>query len=162
MKTAISVLLVAGVLAFACVLQAAPPHEHEHEHAAHVSDTRTVPATERFETDAPLRKGMGEVRAALDDLRHHEMGHMPANMASVLAGDVAKAVEGIFAECKLAPEADAALHAILVPLLGAAKRLEQDSSDLAAVAAMREAVSSYPQRFDDPQWQGADESAHAH
>jgi hypothetical protein len=90
------------------------------------------------------------------------MGHMPANMASERAGDVARAVEGIFAECKLAPEADAVLHTILVPLLGAAKRLEQDSGDVAAVAAMRDAVASYPQRFDDPQWQGADEPAHAH
>lgn len=161
MKAAISSLVVACAFAFMGDLQAAPLLEHDH--ASHVVDAnRSAVPSQRFDTDAPLRKGMGEVQAALDDLRHYEMGHMPANMASERAGDVAKAVEGIFAECKLAPEADAALHTILVPLLGAAKRLEHDGSDLAAVAAMREAVASYPQRFDDPQWQGAKAPLRAH
>jgi hypothetical protein len=159
MKSAISPLVVACAFAFAGIVQAAP--RHDHDHASHASAPAAAQA-QRFATDAPLRKGMAEVKAALSDLAHFEMGHMPANMASERAGDVARAVEGIFAECKLAPEADAVVHTILVPLLGAAKRLEQDSGDVAAVAAMRDAVASYPQRFDDPQWQGADEPAHAH
>ena len=159
MKSVLSPLVVACAFAFAGVVQAAPPHDHEHP-----SLTGAAAAThaQRFETDAPLRKGMAEVEAALSDLAHFEMGHMPANMASGRAGDVARAVEGIFAECKLEPEADAVLHTILVPLLGAARRLEHDTTDLAALAAMREAVASYPQRFDDPQWQGVGDPVRAH
>ena len=160
MKSILSPLVVALALAFAGAAQAAP--QHDHEHASHAADA-AAPASaqaQRYETDAPLRKGMAEVKAALSDLAHFEMGHMPANMAGERAGDVVKAVEGMFAECKLEPEADAVLHSILVPLLGAARRLEQDTTDLAAVAAMRDAVASYPQRFDDPQWQGADEATH--
>src|SRR5690606_3907235 len=115
--------LLAAAIAAAPALVAAPPHAHDHAHE-HASAPTSEAAQQRWETDEALRSGMRDVRAALDDLRHHEMGHMPAQMASERAGDIAKAVERIFAECKLAPAADADLHAILVPLLGAAKRLE--------------------------------------
>ena len=162
MKTAFPVWIAACAFAVTGAAQAAPPHDHDHAgHAAHSHASAGADA-QRWETDAPLRKGMGEVRAALADLRHLEMGHMPPAMAGERAAVVVSAVEGMFAECKLPPDADAALHAILIPLLEAAKRLGRDHSDVGAVAAMREAVADYPQRFDDPQWTAADESAHAH
>ena len=129
---------------------AAPPHDH----VAHRSDPAapvTTPAR-RWPADADLRKGMGQVREALDDLRHHEMGHMPASMAVERAGSIGKAVDYMLSHCKLAPDADAALHGILVPLLGAVRRLEEDPADMAAITAMRNAVAGYPLQFDDPQW----------
>lgn len=162
MTSAIASLVVACALALPGVLLAAPPHEHDHASHAVAADASAAAPAQRFATDASLRKGMGEVHAALSDLRHFDMGHMPATMAGERAGDIVRSVQTIFAECRLAPDADAALHAILVPLLGAAKRLEQDGTDLAAVAAMRDAVASYPRRFDDPQWTDASEPAHGH
>ena len=82
------------------------------------------------------------------------------SLAIERAGNVENGVNDIFTHCKLAPDADAALHRILVPLLSAANRLENDSSDVAAVAAMRDAVAAYPQHFDDPLWSAATSSGH--
>jgi hypothetical protein len=157
---------LAGVLLFANAVQAAPQHDHEtapaHDHASQATVDQAPAAAQRWQPDAALRKGMGVVHAALDDLRHYELGHMPAKMAGERAGDIAKAVESMFAECKLAPEPDAALHGILVPLLAAARRLAAEPSDVGTVAAMREAVASYPQHFDDPSWSRTDEAAREH
>lgn len=153
-----SVCILVGSLAFGGALQAAPQHDHA-AHPASVTAAPAVPA-QRWAADADLRKGMRQVHEALADLRHHEMGHMPAGVAVERAGNVDDAVNYIFAHCKLVPDADAALHRILLPLLAAAKRLEKDATDVAAVAAMRDAVAAYPRHFDDPLWSGASSSSH--
>lgn len=156
------VLILVGSLVLAGATQAAPQHAHEH-HAAHAQPSAepTAPA-QRWEADVDLREGMRRVRAALDDLRHHEMGHMPAQMAVERAVAVEDAITYMFTHCELAPEPDAALHRILVPLLGAAKRLQADTTDLAAVKAMRDAVAAYPRDFDDPEWTTAAPDADGH
>jgi hypothetical protein len=146
-----------SVVVLACSLaaagaQAAPPAHDHHDHAAHAAPVSTSAPANRWATDAPLREGMGRVREALDDLRHYEMGHMTAEMARERAVAVEDAVKFMFANCKLAPEPDDALHRILVPLLAAAQRLDKEPSDLSAVAAMRDAVAGYSDQFDDPQW----------
>lgn len=155
-----SILILAGSLALAGAAQAAPQHSHD-DHAAHAPPV-DAPATpgQRWEADADLREGMRRVREALDDLRHHEMGHMPAQMAVERAVAVEDAITYMFTHCELAPEPDAALHRILVPLLGAAKRLQSDTTDLAAVEAMREAVAGYPRQFNDASWSAASAADH--
>ncbi len=160
------------VLALACSLaaaslQAAPPvHDDHHDHATPAAAVEAPMGG--WATDAPLREGMARVKAALADLAHYEMGHMPADMAAERAGDVDAAVKYMFANCKLPPEPDNALHAILLPLLAAAQRLEKDPADMAAVGAMRDAVAPYGRQFDDAAWKGeaaapaADHGTHAH
>lgn len=135
-------------------------HKHGHKHQKAGTKTATPAATpaastQKWSADADLRKGMADVHAALDDLRHHEMGHMPANMAAERAGKIEDAVAYIIANCKLTPDADAALHKIILPLQSAAQRLKKDPADMAAIAAMRDAVASYPRQFDDPLWSSA-------
>lgn len=134
-------------LAVAAGAQATEPHDHL---APAVAPAPAV--TQRWAADAPLREGMARVRVALDELRHHEMGHMSDGQARERAVAIEEAVRSMFANCRLAPEPDTALHAILAPLLAAAQRLDKDPADKAAVAAMREAVAPYARRFDDPQW----------
>lgn len=141
---------------------AAAQHEHaEHAHAAPAQAAVAPPGG--WATDAPLREGMARVKAALSDLEHHEMGHLPEAMARERAHDVSEAVRFMFANCRLEPEPDQALHGILVPLLAASQRLEKDAADVKAVAAMREAVAPYGRDFDDAAWRGkAGASEHAH
>lgn len=152
-KPCLAPLLIATI-AFTAAAQAAPPaHDHEHHgHATESAAATSASQSTRWVADADLRKGMGEVHAALDDLAHYEMGHMPANMAVERAEKIEAAVSYIVTHCKLAPDADAALHKIIIPLQSAAQRLKKDSADVAAVAAMREAVANYPRQFDDPLW----------
>lgn len=143
-------LVPAFCLAFAAAAGAAPPATEHDAHAAHAAMPVQAPAV-RWAADAPLREGMQRVTTALGELRHHEMGHMTDGQARERAVAIEEAVRFMFAHCRLAPEPDAALHSILVPLLSAAKRLDADPADKAAVAAMREAVAPYATRFDDPQ-----------
>ena len=160
-------LVAAVMFVFAAASAVAtPPQVHEahtdQDHAAHAAaGSVAIPAT-RWATDAPLREGMRRVHAALDELRHYEMGHMPPNMALERAVTIEDAITFMFTHCKLAPDPDKALHSILVPLLSAAQRLKNNPKDVAAVAAMRSAVENYPRYFDDAQWSVEAKPSHAH
>ncbi len=123
------------------------------EHHHHAATPAAAPATaQRWTPDAPLSEGMRRAHAAVDELRHYEMGHMSAPMAVERAATVEEAVTYMFAHCKLAAEPDAALHGILVPLMSAAQALKADPKKVSAVADMRAAIAHYPQYFNDPGW----------
>ena len=154
-KIAAALLCSFGMTA---AVNAAPQHGHE-QHADHTAAPAQAPA-QRWTPDAPLSEGIRRAYVAVDALRHYEMGHMSAPMAVDRAGDVEEAVTYMFAHCKLAAEPDAALHGILVPLLGAAQALKAHPQDLKAVAAMRAALSHYPQYFNDPGWNTPGPSEH--
>lgn len=122
-----------------------------HAHDKHAQAMVAAPL-QRWVPDAPLREGMRRAHQAVEELRHYEMGHMSAPMAVDRAETVQQAVLYMFGHCQLAAEPDAALHSILVPLLGAAKALMADTKDLKAVASMRAAMEHYPHYFNDPGW----------
>ncbi|MEO8777266.1 MAG: DnrO protein [Rhodanobacter sp.] len=152
--------LVNAIIALACgfgltvAAQAAPQHVHEyHPSPAATSAASAVPIpARRWAPDASLKTGIRRAYIAVDELKHHEMGHMSAPMVADRATEVEDAVTYMFAHCKLAAEPDAALHGILVPLLGAAQALKADPRDDKAVAYMRIALAHYPQYFNDPGW----------
>lgn len=150
MKSVKAVAALACGLGLGLAVQASPQHAHE-SHAAHAAAAAPVPA-QRWTPDAPLSEGMRRAHAAVDELRHYEMGHMSAPMAVDRATEVEQAVTYMFANCKLAAEPDAALHGILVPLLSAAQALKADPKKVSAVADMRAAIAHYPQYFNDPGW----------
>jgi hypothetical protein len=150
MKSVKIVLALACGLGLGWAVQASPQPAHE-SHAAHAAAAAPVPA-QRWTPDAPLSEGMRRAHAAVDELRHYEMGHMSAPMAVDRAAAVEEAVTFMFANCKLAAEPDAALHGILVPLLSAAQALKADPKKVGAVADMRAAIAHYPQYFNDPGW----------
>jgi hypothetical protein len=143
-----------GVALFVMALAAVPGAARaQHDHAAHAHVTAPVaPPAQRWAVDAALRDGMGRIHVALEELRHYEMGHMDATMALDRVGLIEQAAADIFAKCRLAPERDAVLHGMLVPLLGAAQKLQANPQDMAQVQAMRKAVADYPRYFDDPDW----------
>ncbi|OGT55597.1 MAG: hypothetical protein A3E01_16575 [Gammaproteobacteria bacterium RIFCSPHIGHO2_12_FULL_63_22] len=107
-------------------------------------------APETHATDAPLREGMGRIRLSVDALGHYEQGHMGAEQAVEMAGNVEKDVNFLIANCRLDPDADAALHGIIAKLLKGAHALKSNPADLAAIAPMREAMAEYAASFDDP------------
>lgn len=162
MRTLALSLVIA--LPFLATPWAIAQHEHEHAHAHAAAVTAPGESSERFATDAALREGMSRIRKALDDLRHYEMGHMPESIAKQRVEDIGSAVDYLFANCKLDAQADSALHAMLVPLLDGVQAFKANPADTSSVAAMRQAVADYPQRFDDPDWPPVADSSseHAH
>ena len=136
----------------ASALPALAQHEHEHEgHEAHAAPSAPAGIPEvRYATDAPLREGMARINAALGELAHYEMGHMPQSIAIERVDAIKDAIYYLFANCKLDAQADAALHGMLVPLINGVQAFKKNPQDLASVAQMRQAVADYPRTFDDP------------
>ena len=122
---------------------------HDHHPAATAAASAEAPA-QRHATDAVLREEMQGIRAAVGGLDHYAHGHIEAALAVQLADEVEERVRTIIANCKLPPDADAALHAIIVPLLQNAGALKKDPQDLAAIQPMRDALAQYARQFDDP------------
>lgn len=126
-----------------------------HEHHAPAAAVSQEPPAQRYATDAPLRKGMAEIRTAVDALGHYEHGHMGPEQAIALANRVQEQVAYLIANCKLEPQADAALHGIIAKLGAGAQALKTDAADLAAIAPMRDALADYQRSFDDPAFETA-------
>lgn len=129
--------------------------QDHHDHAAATAASATPLPAARYTPDAPLRAGMRSVHQAVSELAHAEMGHMSAAMTRDRATGIETAVATMFANCKLEPTPDAALHGILVPLLTSAQALKANPADTAQVARMRDMIAAYPRYFDDPGWDAA-------
>lgn len=141
-------LPLAAALALTVSPVAAVARDHGHA-AGHAATTVATPAR-RWATDAALRDGMRAIGAVVEALGHYEHGHAGPREAVLLAGQVQAHIGGIVANCRLAPEADAALHGVLAGLAQAARALKDDPTDLAAIQSMRHALADYARLFDDP------------
>ena len=152
-------LLTLGIISLAFSLapsQAAATHAQdataaaEHQHEAHAAATLATPKPgQRWATDAPLREGMGRIRHSVDALGHLAKGSQNAGQAKELAAGIEKDVNFLITNCKLQPEADAALHLIIAKLLQGAHAIKADPSDPKAVELLREAVADYGRSFDE-------------
>ncbi len=145
--TALTVLSLAAVPAFAA------NNAHEHGHEAHGA-TLQLNAGKKWETDAPLRKAMGEIRQSMASSLHaiHE------NKFSAQAyGGLAKKVEGavgeIVANCKLPPAADAQLHIVVADLLAGAEQMAGKAKRMDGAVKVIGALDNYGKYFDDPGFQ---------
>ncbi len=123
------------------------------DHAAHLGDAALPPPATPWATDAPLRKGMGDIAAALATAKSAAADGFTADEADAFEADVDAAFGYMLANCKLAPEADVVLHAFLAKLLGLAREVKADPTQHAAVLArMDETMAAYPRYFDHPGW----------
>ena len=157
MSSAITIAAV-PLLLFAA-MSAPLAHAREgHEHHAHAAASQEVP-TKRHATDAPLRKGMAQIRTAVDALGHYERGHMGVQQVVTFATTIQEQIAYLVANCKLEPQADAALHGIIAKLGAGAQALKNDPADLAAIPPMREALADYRRSFDDPAFEPAADRA---
>lgn len=130
--------------------RAANAEQHQHQVADNPALTATPAGGARWAPDEPLRKGMRQMRDALDGLAHHEAGQLGNDEVRELATGVDEAVAFMFANCKLDPEPDQALHDILARLMSGARALHAKPADPTPVASMRAALEDYPKLFDDP------------
>ncbi len=155
MKTlTLGIAIACGALGLSAGTVLAQDSQDSHEsHAAHAERLQHIAVPEqRFATDAPLREGMLRVHEALEKLQPYPNGHLTEAMALDEVAEIKDAGAFMFANCKLAEEPDQALHAMLIPLLAAAQKLEKDPSDMHQVEAMQHAVADYPRYFDDSRW----------
>lgn len=140
--------LTTSCLALALALAGSPGHAQDHagHHPAPPAATDAAPA-QRWVADATLAENMRGIRVAVEALDHYRHGHMGPEQASILAAKIQGHANEIIAKCKLPPDADAALHAILVPLMSGAAALKQDPTQLEAIAPMQRALVQYERQF---------------
>lgn len=162
MRFAITIAAVPLLLLSAMAAPFAHAQDHHQHHAPPAAAAAQEAPAQRYETDAPLRKGMGQIRTAVDAMGHYEHGHMGPEQAVALATQVQQQVAYLIANCKLAPQADAALHVIIAKLSTGAQAIKSSPTDLSAIPPMRDALQSYAHQFNDPGRGGGSGPQEAH
>lgn len=153
-KSAVAVLLASTHLAASFVALSHDDHstsvslgQAAHaDHGASHGAALAPPDGERWPTDAPLRTGMSNIQAAVEQFTAGE----PASRerSGALARAIEENVGHIIEHCELPPKADAALHVVIGRMLTAANQLKTDASPDAAVAQLRSALQDYRDAFD--------------
>lgn len=157
MKTIIAMLLACVALAAnpaAALDQGVPDHADAHDahhgsHDVHPNSASTLRAGERWRTDESLRTGMLRIQNAVT---HASAAGKPisAEKAREVAQTVEQNVAYIVQNCKLEPNADAALHVIIAQMMTAATQLKkEDASRDVGVTQLNEALATYRKTFDD-------------
>lgn len=140
----------------AATTQSTPASADAHaQHSSHTASAPVPPAGQRWATDEPLRDGMGRIRQAVTMLEHLEMGHVDPKQAPAFADQIQSAVNDMIANCKLDPDADAALHGLLVKFIAGADAVRTGPVTLDKLKPMQDALAQYPTQFDDPTWDAA-------
>lgn len=153
---------VFAVSAISLPVQAQHEHAEAHAHEDHASSGLSLNNGVQWETDAALRHGMTEIRAAVESVATtFDEGQLALAQAQQLSETVQGSVNTMIAQCELEPEADANLHSILAMLLSGAAALESSPMSSEGVPALKEALQAYGQYFNHTGWQGEDHSAHS-
>jgi hypothetical protein len=149
-------------LASLTLLAAAPNHapaQHE-QHEAHGPGGAVAQLQlkdgQKWQTDAALRSGMANIRAAFDaDHPAIHAGKQADAQYAALATRIDQQVKSIVANCRLPAEADANLHLIVADLLQGISLMRGEDparSRHDGAALIHGALNAYGKFFDDPGW----------
>ncbi|OFZ68936.1 MAG: hypothetical protein A2Z01_00520 [Betaproteobacteria bacterium RBG_16_58_11] len=136
-------------------LAAAEIGTHQHEPGASPSMLKLNDG-KKWATDAPLRKGMESIRAAMAAaLPTIHTNKLSSAKYNALAQKTNNQVAYIVANCKLDPQADAQLHLIIADLLSGVEamqgKMKGAKRQTGAVKALG-ALEKYDAYFDHPGW----------
>lgn len=134
----IGALILAGAL---------PAFAQSHSHDAAPATQAMLQPGAKWATDAPLRAGMDGIRSGVAELRAKE--RFTLGDYRRLANGVDAHVASIVANCKLAPEADASLHAVIAELNAASDEMRKPWPEPArGLHRARQALDAYQRTFD--------------
>lgn len=155
LAASMSAVLITFALVAAPASHAAPSHQHDsHEHAGPAK--LQLDNGKKWQTDAPLRQSMANIRQSIDASLHdiHE-GRLSAAGYGKLARSVEREVAAIVSTCKLEPKADAQLHLIVAELLEGAEQMDgkvKTAKRIDGAAKVIGALGKYADYFADPQF----------
>ncbi len=148
-KTVALLLVMSGALVAAPAWAQSTTHSG---HAAHATEATPAIPAQRWATDAPLRAGMRQVSASVNILALDRAGRLDAGRRTAAAAQIDAAIKDMIANCKLEPDADAALHGLLAKFMIGADAARKGPLSAAGLTSMQEALARYPQMFNDPDW----------
>ena len=117
----------------------ASAHSHEHGEPAATADE----LGKRWLADVPLRHAMQQIRSA----RAHAI--QSTGDAVALAAAIDDAIGYMIRNCSLPADADAALHAVIGELAGAASTLRRTEDPRGAIMKIDAALEHYAQIFNE-------------
>ena len=124
-------------------------------HAAHGAPP-VLPEGQRWATDEPLRAAMTRIREAVErSAPAHGARQLQAAGAGALATAVEQDIAYMVANCRLEPEPDAALHALIGRMANAAAMLKEDPLSDAGLPELVAVLHEYQATFDHPGWTAA-------
>ena len=134
-------------------------HEHQQQEA-HGSGSAVAQLQlkdgQKWQTDAPLRLGMANIRAAFDaDHPAIHAGKQTDAQYAALATRIDQQVKSIVANCRLPADADANLHFIVADLLQGVSLMRGEDTARSrhdGAAMIHGALNAYGQYFNDPAW----------
>ena len=128
---------------------------HRHGHDEHAASALSLNQGKKWQTDAPLRKGMHHindaVRNSVDDFHLETLSMQDAKK---LAENINGQVNYLIANCKLEPQADATLHVLIGDLLSAADTLSKQPLSNQGLPRIVKVLQLYPDYFDHQGWVG--------
>lgn len=139
-KTALAITLALAFGAPVAYGQASHDHGHGADEAKLVLNQG-----KKWTTDAPLRQGMENIRAALGSGMKY----------GALATKVNTEVAGIVQNCKLEPAADEQLHLVIAELMAGAEAMEgkvKGETRRAGAERVAKALNAYGEHFDHAGW----------
>jgi hypothetical protein len=96
---------------------------------------------------------MSRIRNAVERIRPaYAQGRLPADSAEALAAAVEADVRYMVENCRLEPEPDAALHALIGRLMSAAAAVRRDPGSPEGVPQLEAVLHDYGATFDHPSW----------
>ncbi len=136
-------------------------HARATSHDAHATHGAppVLPEGQRWATDEPLRAAMTRIREAVErSAPEHGTRQLQAAGAGALATAVEQDIAYMVANCRLEPEPDAALHALIGRMTNAAAMLKEDPLSDAGLPELVAVLQEYQATFDHPGWTAADEA----
>ncbi len=136
-------------------LTAAEISAHQHEPGANPS-TLVLNNGKKWATDAPLRQGMENIRAAINAaLPAIHTNKLSSAKYNALAQKTSNEVAYIVANCKLDPQADAQLHLIVADMLSGVEVMQSKTKGVkrqTGAVKVIGALEKYDAYFDHPGW----------
>ena len=130
--------------------------EAAHDHGTAAGAQLELNQGAKWPTDEPLRKGMGNMRAALaKDLKVIHANQASAAQYEALAAKLNGEVAYVVQNCKLDPKADAELHKVIGEILGGADAMQGKEAGVArrdGAVRVAKALNAYGKYFDHPGW----------
>jgi len=119
---------------------------HGHNHGSKTYALK-LNAGQKWQSDAPLRLGMERIRRLVEQVPEAASAVEVQAFVEGLNGQIDYLMEN----CKLAPEADETLHAILATFFDGAALL-QGGDQVRAAAILKRALDTYADHFEHPGW----------
>lgn len=150
---ALLALPLGGMAGTAMAADTASNHSHGHE----VHGTMELNHGQKWETDAALRKGMGELHQIVSTgLESAHANTLKSDDYKKISEDIMTQFTYIVENCDLEPEADAQLHILLGNIVQGVEVIEGKVSSEKqenGLIKMAEALNSYGNHFDHPHWE---------